>query len=146
MDEDSYRQMFQQINAHPCVFEKAILSLRCKCTYQQHFRLADRQGVGCNDQLKQQGCKYFLDHLRQQTRFLFKIDIEGPLPHNKEIRVQNGGMLGLQQLLQRENSVATVEDIASLISQAVESYGSIESIPYNLLMPSVSRFKARAKR
>jgi len=99
MDEDSYRQAYERINTAPCAFEKGILSLKCKCSYQHMFRLADRHGVGCTDAVKQQQCVGFLNHLRKQTRFIFKINIDGPLPHNKEIKVQNGGMLGMQQLL-----------------------------------------------
>ena len=146
MDEDSYRQVYGRINNAPCVFEKAILSLKCKCAYQHMFRLADRHGVGCTDTVMQLNCKDFLDHLRQQTRFLFKITIDGPLPHNKEIKVQNGGMLGVQQLFDKDKPTECVEDIAGLMSRAIEEYGSLEALPYSLIMPSVSNYKTRPKR
>ncbi len=147
MDEDNYRQMYEQINGAPCVFEKGILSLKCKCEYQHLFRLADRHGVGCTDSVMQQSCKTFLNHLRKQTRFIFKIDIDGPLPHNKEIKVQNGGMLGMQKLLLDENSgEELVGDISALMLKSIEVYGDIEAIPYNLIMPSVTAYKTRPKR
>ncbi len=146
MDEDSYREAYERINTAPCAFEKGILSLKCKCSYQHMFRLADRHGVGCTDSVKQQQCVGFLNHLRKQTRFIFKINIEGPLPHNKEIKVQNGGMLGVQQLLLGDGGKQEVEDIAGLMEQSIELYGSIEDIPYNLIMPSVANYQTRPKR
>ncbi len=146
MDEDNYRQIYQRINGAPCVFEKGILSQKCKCSYQHTFRLADRHGVGCTDTVMQQSCKAFLDHLRQQTRFVFKIDIDGPLPHNKEIKVQNGGMLGVQKLLLNDDSAQVVEDIADLMQQSIALYGSVDEIPFNLIMPSVTNYKTRPKR
>ena len=156
MDEDNYRQVYDRINTAPCAFEKGILSLKCKCAYQHMFRLADRHGVACTDTVMQLNCKAFLDHLRKQTHFVFKIQIDGPLPHNKEIKVQNGGMLGMQDLLkhhsaaeiesQAETADEMVEDIAGLMRQSIERYGSIESIPYNEIMPSVTAFKTRPKR
>jgi len=150
MDEDNYRQVYDRINTAPCAFEKGILSLKCKCAYQHMFRLADRHGVACTDTVMQLNCKAFLDHLRKQTHFIFKIQIDGPLPHNKEIKVQNGGMLGMQNLLKHNNAAETademVEDIAGLMRQSIERYGSIESIPYNEVMPSVTAFKTRPKR
>jgi len=146
MDEDSYRQAYERINTAPCAFEKGILSLKCKCSYQHMFRLADRHGVGCTDAVKQQQCVVFLNHLRKQTRFIFKINIDGPLPHNKEIKVQNGGMLGVQQLLLGDFEKQEVEDIAGLMEQSINLYGSIEDIPYNLIMPSVTNFQTRPKR
>lgn len=146
MDEDNYREAYERINKAPCVFEKGILSLKCQCVYQHMFRLADRHGVACTDVVMQQNCKGFLDHLRRQTRFVFKINIDGPLPHNKEIKVQNGGMLGVQKLLVDGTEKDTVEDIAGLMQGSIEVYGGIESIPYNLIMPSVTSYETRPKR
>lgn len=146
MDEDSYRDAYERINSAPCVFEKGILSLKCKCAYQHMFRLADRHGVGCTDSLMQKNCKAFLDHLRKQTRFVFKIKIDGPLPHNKEMKVQVGGMLGVQDLLLDSSEKHVVENISGLMEQSVELYGSVEQVPYNLLMPSVTGFQTRPKR
>lgn len=146
MDEDSYKQVYERINTAPCAFEKGILSLKCKCAYQHMFRLADRHGVGCIDAVMQQNCMNFLDHLRKQTRFIFKINIDGPLPHNKEIKVQNGGMLGMQQLLLEDKSKELVEDISGLMTKSIELYGGIENIPYNLVMPSVTSYQTRPKR
>jgi len=166
MDEDSYRQTYNRINNAPCVFEKGILSLKSQCTYQHKFHLADRHCVGCTDTVMQLNCKAFLDHLRKQTRFIFKINIDGPLPHNKEIKVQNGGMLGIQKLLvsQSANQLPneppsqlpekcstsdtdqSLPDIAVLMQKSIECYGSIEAVPYNLIMPSVTNYKTRPKR
>lgn len=146
MDEDSYREVYERINTAPCAFEKGILSLKSRCAYQHMFRLADRHGVGCRDSLMQQNCTAFLNHLRKQTRFVFKINIDGPLPHNKEIKVQNGGMLGVQQLLLGDAANETVEDIAGLMNRSIELYGSVENIPYNRIMPSVTSYQARPRR
>ncbi len=146
MDEDSYREAYERINTAPCAFEKGVLSLKCQCAYQHMFRLADRHGVGCQDALMQQNCTAFLNHLRKQTRFVFKINIDGPLPHNKEIKVQNGGMLGVQQLLLGNAASETVEDIAGLMTRSIELYGSVENIPYNRIMPSVTNYQTRPRR
>ncbi len=146
MDEDSYKAAYERINTAPCAFEKGILSLKCKCAYQHMFRLADRHGVGCQDALMQQSCSQFLQHMRKQTRFVFKISIDGPLPHNKEIKVQNGGMLGLQKLLLGDASSEVVEDISSLLNRAIELYGELDRIPYNLVMPSVTSYQTRPRR
>ena len=145
MDEDNYRQIYQRINTAPCAFEKGILSLKCKCDYQHLFRLADRHGVGCTDAVMQQNCCNFLNYLRKQTRFVFKMDIDGPLPHNREIKVQNGGMQGMQQLLNKtpEDNIA---NISGLMKKSIEAYGSIENIPFNLVMPSVTAYQARVRR
>lgn len=146
MDEDSYKAAYARINTAPCAFEKGILSLKCKCEYQHMFRLADRHGVACQDAVMQQKCSGFLDHLRKQTRFVFKIPIDGQLPHNKEIKVQAGGMLGMQKLLLENNQGEVVENIAGLLRRAIELYGDLDNIPYTRVMPDVTAYQVRQKR
>ena len=145
MDEEAYRSTYQQIREYPCVYEKAQCSLHCHCSQGQMFRLADRHGVSCNSEAQQKQCAQFLNHLRKQTRFVFKInDLDAPLPHNKEIRVQNGGLNGLRELLGLEAEADI--DISQLVSQAVDIYHSVDELPYDAIMKSVMAFKARPKR
>ncbi len=109
------------------------------------FRLADRHGVSCQSQSHQKKCSQLLDHLRRQTRFVFKInELDGPLPHNKEIRVQNGGLNGLRKLLQLDEQQDI--DIADVVSQVVDIYGCVDGLPYNEIMQSVMAYRARPKR
>jgi hypothetical protein len=145
MDEDEYRKTYQQINEIRCVFEKALCSLGCACSKSKPFRLADRTSYGCQSKKDQKQCANFLNQLRNQTHFVFKIsEIDGPLPHNKEIRVQSGGLLGLQKL--QDISLEKVEDVQHIISLAIEKYGDINKIPFDIVMQSVMAFKARPKR
>ncbi len=145
MDEDEYRKTYQQVNETRCVFEKALCSLRCVCSKSKPFRLADRTCYGCHSSAAQKQCADFLNKLRNQTHFVFKInEIDGPLPHNKEIRVQNGGLLGLQKL--QGNNSEKVDDVQAVLSLAIEKYGAINSLPFDIIMQSVMAFKARPKR
>ncbi|MDH5472429.1 MAG: hypothetical protein OEY87_01245 [Gammaproteobacteria bacterium] len=147
MDEQEYRKTYSEINNLRCVFEKALCSLGCHCSKGQQFRLADRIGYGCSMPGAQQQCAKFIEHLRKQTRFVFKLnEITGPLPHNKEIRVQNGGMLGLQKLVLGNVNQDTVTDIFQLLQTVVKEYGDIDKLPYDILMQSVMAYKARPKR
>ncbi|MDH5484384.1 MAG: hypothetical protein OEY43_04030 [Gammaproteobacteria bacterium] len=122
-------------------------SLHARCAQGQMFRLADRQGYACHNERAQGQCSQLLNHLRQQTRFVFKLnEIDGPLPHNKEIRVQNGGLIGLRKLLGDTLVDGEIEDVNQLISQVLARYGSIDRLPFDVLMQSVTGFKARPKR
>jgi hypothetical protein len=60
--------------------------------------------------------------------------------------VQNGGMLGVQKLLLNNAPDNEVDNIAGLMTQSIELYGSIENIPYNRIMPSVTAYQTRPKR
>ena len=67
------------------------------------------------------------------------------LPHNMEIRVQAGGLNGITALIGGELT-ATVDDIRSLIKQAEAEFGSLEALPYDRIVQSVSSYQGRKNR
>lgn len=146
MDEDEYKNAYHRINTLRCVFEKAMCSLHGQCSQGRMFGLADRHGFGCESPLAQQQCSDLLNQLRSQTRFVFKLpEIDGPLPHNKEIRVQNGGLVGLRKLLNESADTSPIADVSQLVQQVISQFGGVENIPYARVMQSVTAWQARAR-
>jgi len=148
MEEHEYRATYQTLSQRPCVFVKAITSRRCSCTQSARFHLADREGVACKSDAGNALCIALLDAMRRNARFSLHItQADGPLPHAKEIRVQIGGLLGLQKLLRPDMTQAdSVHDINGLALEAIARYGHIENLPYELIVQTVASFKGRRKR
>lgn len=155
MDEDQFRAVYKEINENRCVFEKAINNRRCDCQRKQRFLLATREGIGCRSAESLARCDEFLQTLRDGSRFaLRETFIDGPLPHNKELKVQAGGCIALQQLLVGEQNTTNTEypasdptpDIYQLINTSVSEYGSISALPYNELVKGVLNYESRRKR
>ncbi|MGB5717314.1 MAG: hypothetical protein WBN81_09495, partial [Gammaproteobacteria bacterium] len=72
---------------------------------------------------------------------------DGPLPHAKEIKVQTGGLLGLQGLIKPERAAdANVENAIGLIDAAIEKYGRIGNLPYDIIVQAIVKFEGRRKR
>ena len=148
MEEQEYRATYQALNQRRCVFEKAINSRRCSCTQSARFNLADREGVACESDDGNALCIELLDAMRRNARFTLHIThADGPLPHAKEIRVQIGGLLGLQKLLHPHQGQAdAVYNINGLASEALERYRRIEYLPYDLIVQTIVSFEGRKKR
>jgi len=148
VDEQEYRATYQSVNRRRCVFEKAINARRCTCGQAARFCLADREGVACNSESGNRSCIGFLDLMRRKARFSLQLtSATGPLPHNKEIRVQVGGLLGLQKLLVPERAAReTVEDIHGLVTRGIREYRQLDAFPYERLMQSIAGFQGRRKR
>jgi len=68
-------------------------------------------------------------------------EVDGPLPHNMEIRVQAGGLNGLAKLLDQANT--PLEDIRRILAQAQKKYGVLENLPYSEIIQSVVQFQGR---
>lgn len=147
MDEDQYRSVYREINQQRCVFEKALVNRRCDCSRKQLFLLATREGMACQSAESLARCEVFLSTLRQAARFaLHEVTIEGPLPHNKELKVQAGGCLALHTHLFPEQATTPTVDIAALIHIALERYSQLENLPYSELVRGIVHYISRPAR
>lgn len=148
MDETEYRQTYRAVNERRCVFEKAINARRCSCNLSQRFNLADREGVSCTSESGCNRCTQLLELLRNNASFALQMtNVPGPLPHAKEVKVQIGGMLGIQKLIQPEMSNdKVVHDINGLAETAVKQFSSLDNLPYSEIVKSIVNFEGRLRR
>lgn len=148
MEEDEFRSTYKSINETRCIYEKALNSRRVHCSHMQRFFLADREGVGCQTEAAAARCRAFLNRARENARFALQLThIAGPLPHNKEIKVQIGGLLGLQALVDPMHAEADeVANAFATLNRAEERFGSPENYPWPDILPAIARTRGRERR
>lgn len=145
MDENEYRSTYQDVNPIRCVYEKAINSRICNCSKSTRFNLADREGVSCNSASAQRLCAELLNILREKARFtLQQGQTEAKLPHNAEMKIQNGGIKGIAKLIDDEK--INQDDIALVISSALIQFESITALPFSEIMRDISAHQSRKRR
>jgi len=147
MEESEYKTTYHAVNERRCVFEKTINSRRSTCSKSLRFHLADREGVTCRSAAGNALCTELLELMRSNARFALHVThADSPLPHAREIRVQTGGLLGLQALIhperQNENNV---DDIIALIDIALERYSGLEALPFDIIVQGIVKFEGRSK-
>jgi len=146
VEEDEYRSTYKSVNEHRCAFEKAILSHRCACELSTRFYLADREGIACDSAAAYRRCAQLITLLRENARFALKITtLEDELPHAKEIKVQNGGLLGLQKLLRPDLDTDRIIDIFALTVLGEGTYGTLEQFPFKEIVKSIVAFEGRRR-
>lgn len=156
MEESEYKSTYNALASVRCVFEKTLTNHRARCRLAKHFCLADREGYSCEDSTASLSCNKLLQILRKKSVFVLKLrDVDGPLPHNMELRVQVGGITGLAKQLDlndeqsdecRVDNAKIVEDISAVVNQMIEKFGSLEALPYSEIMQSVVQFQGRRRR
>jgi hypothetical protein len=150
MEEDEYKSTYSELTSVPCVFEKALTNHRLKCPLSNHFCLADREGYSCESYESSVKCNKLLQKLRKNSAFALKIrDIDNPLPHNMEIRVQVGGVTGLARLINETIEVeplSLLDDVHGILNQVIEQFGSLDKLPYSEIIQSVVQFQGRQTR
>jgi hypothetical protein len=132
MDETAYLQkMFASIT-NACIFEKSILSGCVTCSKAEKHNIAEREVVACTDREALDRCIALRDLLRHNFTFaLGKPHIDGPLPHAQEMRMQCGGLKGLQYSLDESD---VVHDVASLVAMSQQKFGDLADLPYSLIV------------
>lgn len=129
MDETAFRAALTGAVALPCPFGRAILRRCAACNRSTQVQIAERELIACRDDASHSRCKELDEHLRACFAFaLGKGRITGPLTHAEEMRVQCGGLQGLQQVL---DGTTDVEDIDKLVGNALQRWGRLDLIPYS---------------
>jgi len=131
-----------------CPFEMAILGPQCGCEKSTQFSVAEQMSVACTSDIARNNCQTLLTLMRDRARFALKVtDTSGVLPFGKEMRVMIGGLLGLQRVLFPEDSPNNnkVENIYALVNRAQACHGSLESLPYQEVVKSITRYQGRRR-
>lgn len=148
MEENEYKETYNAVNERRCVFEKTINSRRANCSKSVRFHLADREGISCKSAAGNALCTLLLQLMRSNARFALHVtSTPGPLPHAKEIRVQTGGLLGLQGLMQPgECKQDCITDIITTVDSALQRYDRLENLPFDIIIQDILRYEGRRKR
>ena len=147
MDQDAFRRTYREMNERHCAYEKSLLSRHCECSQAKKLCIAEREGVHCLSDEAQEQCLDLLEALRHQARFALKSNNEQEvLPHGKAMRLQVGGLRGLYSALYPDQPTPEcIEDVYGLIKLAKETYGGLESLPYQTLIQQVSAYQGRRR-
>jgi hypothetical protein len=143
MDQDAFRETYREVNENFCAFEKSVLINQCNCSKAERFCIAEREGVHCLSEEGQARCLDALSILRDHATFALRELTEGKLPHGKAMRVQIGGMRGLNKLLNGNDTQAP--DVDAILQAAIQRWGSLEQLPFSEIMPSIAAYKGKTR-
>lgn len=147
MEENEFKSTYADYNNNPCAFYKAVLRRCAGCSRAQKVFIAEREAVACKSPGAQQRCKAVVQVMREKALFALKLThLEGTLPHGKEIKVECGGLLGLQAAIHPELESETVADIHGLLEAAAQKHGSTDALPYSEVVKFVVHYQSRPKR
>ena len=147
MDERAFRDAYRAVNPLVCPFEKAVLICQCDCREARRVNIAERISVDCLDATAQGDCTLLLELLRHNAAFVLRLThAVAALPHAQHVKVQCGGLLGLQRALSPELAgVPRVADIRGLVLEAQTRFGSLAELPYNEIVRGIAGFQVRKR-
>lgn len=148
VDETEFHLTRKAIHELPCPFKKAIFSTICQCPCADRIYLGDRELMNCADSHMNQRCNDLVTHLKEAARFALQVtSVGGVLPHDKSMKVETGGLLGVQAaLFPDKEDLTRVTNVVALIDEALAEYESLDRLPYPEIIREVARFTPKKRR
>lgn len=143
MDEDAFRAARAELNPLGCVFEKVILTRFGDCSQADRKNIAERETVSCRSLFAFTNCTELRGLLRANSAFALKMIEDAPIPHGKDIKVQCGGLIGIQRVLDIEPSTPPVSNVFALVGEARNRFGAFTKLPFGEIIQSVVAYQAR---
>jgi hypothetical protein len=143
MDEDAFKSARADINRLPCVFENALLSGCAVCELSASHALAERQIIACTSPVARVDCGQLAALLREKSAFALRLtSTRRILPHAMMMKIQCGGLQGMQQVL---DPAAAQPDVRRMVLKGRERYGELARLPFSEIVKGVAAFQLRKR-
>ncbi|MDH5512031.1 MAG: hypothetical protein OEY27_02365 [Gammaproteobacteria bacterium] len=132
---------------YKCAFSSTLVTNRFACDKGEQVTRRSGPDVACTSDAAHQRCEQLYDQMKFAALPAFGVqDDLLTMPHSVMLKIQHGGLLGLQRLLEPGAAGSgEVKNIHGLVAQAVEKYGSVEAIPCPALVADMSGYKLRRR-
>lgn len=141
MDEDAFRKELRATDRYACPFGKAILARCCACSLSGRRAIAERETVICTQAPVHEQCENLYSLLYDNSQFALKrVHPDAPLTHAQNMKIQCGGLRGLQLV---QDASEQVLDVAALVQAVQQTFGDLAELPFSTIIQSVSAFQAR---
>jgi hypothetical protein len=130
-----------------CPYEPCILTNNAACSEARKRCIAEREEVRCGSDEAQSACIRLLEILRRQARFaLHATDERAALPHAKAMRIQVGGLRGIQAALAPDEPVPDhIADIRRTVRAALGQFGDLSRLPFQDIVKAIAAYRSRRR-
>jgi hypothetical protein len=131
-----------------CPFKRVLLPGDFGCRHATVVTRREGPDIACSSSSTQALCAEVLSGLKQNgLPALGYTDDPTELPHGVAMKVQMGGLLGLQRLVGVPAAdPSAVSDVGAIVVVGVERYGRAAAIPYADIIDDMSAFQLKRRR
>lgn len=103
--------------------------------------------IACTDALAHARCQQLFQRLKDAALPEFGVEDDLlKMPHSVLVKIQYGGLLGLDRSLHPSTDTTAIDDIDKLVSVAIERFGSVEAIPYRDFCDQIINYRLPGRR
>jgi hypothetical protein len=125
-----------------CVFSRALLARSAVCERAARRSVGERDLIECTTPVAHINCSTLAALLHERSRFALRLPGPGhPIVHAQALRLQCGGLAGLQQALGAEQA-----DVHRMVGLAQQRHGSLTELPWEAVVRVIKQWPARRPR
>ncbi|MCR4302292.1 MAG: hypothetical protein NUV51_11815 [Sulfuricaulis sp.] len=132
---------------YKCAFSNTLVTNQFGCEKGEPVARRGGPDVACQSNEAHLRCEKLFAQMKSAALPAFGVEDDLlTMPHSVLVKIQFGGLLSLQRLLEASAaSSGEVKDVHALVSQAVEKYSSVEAIPCSELVADMTAYKLRRR-
>lgn len=128
-----------------CPFSAPLITHQFGCALAKEVIHRGGTEIACTQDGAQLRCAGLFERLKTGALPAFGVEDDLlSMPHSVLVKIQYGGLLGLQRLL--SGPVEKIENIDTLLQQAATQWGNMEAVPCDSLISDITSFKPRSRR
>jgi len=132
------------INHFTCPFEHIILRGRSHCSQSSKDCVAEKEFGACLNKQASDNCQAFYLEIRKNSNFLLKNHTGDALSVGQQNKIKMGGLIAINEII-NEETTEEVSDIFQLLHQVREEYRNFSDLPFNIILPKISKYKYRQR-
>jgi len=132
---------------HKCAFSNTLVTNQFGCEKAAQVTRRDGPDIVCASDESHQQCEKLFQRMKQAALPAFGVEDDLlSMPHSVLVKVQFGGLLGLQRLQgDSTNESAVVKNIHGLVGQAIGKHGGLDAIPCRAFVEDMTSYKLKRR-
>jgi len=148
--ENQFRQpqhLTETCMENKCAFSQTLIGGQFACAHAEPVVRRGGAEIACRSADASQRCATLMQCLKDAALPAFGVEDDLlSMPHSVLVKIQFGGLLGVQRLLDATRSDAdSVADINALVEQALDKFGALDAVPCAGIVDDMTGFKPRRR-
>jgi hypothetical protein len=131
---------------YKCAFSNTLITGQFGCDKAEQVTRRGGPDIACASEAAHQRCEKLFQQMKAAALPAFGVEDDLlSMPHSVLVKIQHGGLLGLQRLLDGAAGSEGVKNIHALVDQAVGKYNHLDAIPFPALAQDMTSYKLKRR-
>ena len=134
------------METYKCVFNGTLVAQTFGCAHGEPVARRGGPDVACRSEAGHRRCAELFERLKAAAVPAFGVEDDLlSMPHSVLMKIQHGGLVGLQRLV--DGAAGTrVDDIDALVARSLARYGACEAIPCADVVGDMTGYQLKRRR